>query len=154
MKSYLLSVVVAAVLCGVVRRMVGEKGALGSMIRLLTGIVLALTVMTPLTKVELTRLSDITGTLSADGREAASVGVELSRNMLAESITARTEAYILDKAAALGVTLTAEIRLTDEEIPRPREVVLTGQVSPNAKAALSSILTEELGIERENQLWN
>ena len=143
----------AAVICGIVRRLLGEKGTQGAVAKLLTGIFLALTVVSPLAKVEVGRLADIAGDYRADGLAAAAMGEEMTRQALAESIKAQTEAYILDKAAALEVTLTVEVEVSDEEVPVPCRVRLTGQVSPSAKSKLSGIITEDLGIEKERQIW-
>ena len=152
-RGYLLSVVAAAVISGIVKRLMGDKGNQGAVAKLLTGIFLALTVVSPLAKVEVGRLADIVGAYRADGLAAAAVGEEMTRQALAESIKAQSEAYILDKAAALEVALTVEIEMTDTDIPVPYRIRLSGQVSPYAKNKLSGIITEDLGIEKERQIW-
>lgn len=152
-RNYLLSVVAAAVICGIVKRLLGDKGTQGAVAKLLTGIFLALTVVSPLAKVEIGRLADTAEDYRADGLAAAALGEEMTRQTLAESIKAQSEAYILDKAAALEVTLTVQVEVSDEEIPVPYRVRLAGKVSPYAKNKLSGIITEDLGIERERQIW-
>jgi hypothetical protein len=59
----------------------------------------------------------------------------------------------LDKAQALNTALEVEVTLSDDEIPIPVKVRLSGKVSPYAKGRLQQIISEELGIERENQIW-
>lgn len=152
-RSYLLSVVAAAVICGIVTRLLGEKGTQGAVAKLLTGIFLALTVISPLAKVKLDRLTDLTESYRVDGFTAAAAGEEMTREALAQSIKAQSEAYILDKATALEVTLAVEVTLTDEDIPVPCEVRLSGQVSPYAKNKLAGIIAEDLGIGKECQTW-
>ena len=131
----------------------GDKGTQGAVAKLLTGIFLALTVISPLAKVELNRLADIVLDHRQSGLAAAAAGEEMTRQALAESIKSRSEAYILDKAAALEVSLTVEVEVTDEDIPVPCQIRLSGQVSPYAKNRLSGIITEDLGIEKERQIW-
>ena len=149
----MLSVVAAALICGIVRRLTGEKGTQGAIAKLLTGIFLALAVVSPLAKVELGRLTDIALEYHTEGQSSAAIGEEMTRQAISASIKAQTEAYILDKAAALEVTLSVEVEMSDERIPVPCGVRLTGAVSPNAKSKLSGIITEELGIEKERQQW-
>ena len=77
----------------------------------------------------------------------------MTRRAMSGRIKAQTEAYILDKAAALEVTLLVEVEMSDEPIPVPCGVRLAGDVSPHAKNKLSGIITEDLGIEKERQQW-
>lgn len=149
----MLAVVAAAVICGIVRRLLGEKGTQGALAKMLTGIFLALTVVSPLAKIKLGGLADVIADHQAAGLSAAAQGEEMTRQALSQSIKSSTEAYILDKAAALGVELTVEVELNDEDVPSPCGVRLTGQMSPYAKRKLSGILTEDLGIEKEQQTW-
>ena len=44
-------------------------------------------------------------------------------------------------------------RIPNCEIPIPIKVRLSGKASPYAKGQLQQIITEELGIEKENQIW-
>jgi hypothetical protein len=47
-----------------------------------------------------------------------------------------------------------EVELSDEEIPVPKTVSVTGKISPYAKKQLSEMMERELGIKVENQKWN
>ena len=64
-----------------------------------------------------------------------------------------TEAYIVDKATALHASLSAQVTVSDDEIPIPVAVRLTGAVSPNVRRQMEDFIQEELGITRENQKW-
>ena len=152
-KIYLLGVVAAAVICGIVTRLMGDKGTQGAMAKLIAGLFLAFTVIRPVANISLDGLSDFTSAYSDAGQQAAAAGESLTKEALAASIKTQTEAYILDKAAALQVDLEVEVTLSDENIPTPTAVRLSGKVSPYAKARLQSIITEDLGIDKERQTW-
>ena len=84
---------------------------------------------------------------------AAASGELESRNAIAASIKAQTEAYILDKAASLNATVTAEVVVTEENIPQVDTVRLTGAVAPYARGQLAAWMEQTLGIDREKQIW-
>lgn len=152
-KTYLLGVMGAAVICGIVICMIGEKGTQGAMTKLIAGLFLAFTVIRPVANIRLDGLSDFTAAYSAAGEQAAAAGENLTKDALAASIKAQTEAYILDKAAALQVELEVDVTLSDGDIPTPSAVLLSGKVSPYAKARLQKMITDDLGIDKERQTW-
>lgn len=153
MKTYLLGVVAAAIICGIITRFIGEKGTQGSMVKLLAGLFLTFTVIRPVANISLDSLTDFTEVYADAGERAAAAGESLTKEALAASIKAQTEAYILDKAAALQVDLEVEVTLSIGDIPTPHTVRLSGKVSPYAKAQLQAIITEDLGIDKEHQTW-
>ena len=69
---------------------------------------------------------------------------------LGDSIAARTQAYIEDKASSLGLSVRAEVQTALRDgVPFPDSVTLYGENS----AALGAYIVQELGIAEENQLW-
>lgn len=151
--QYLLSVIGAAMICAVVQRLLSGKGSASAMGKLLVGIVMALTVIRPLAQVQLADFGRFLPEISLDAQVAVSEGEASAQKALAESISSKIEAYILDKAAQMNVTLAVEVELTQETIPHPCRVRLQGKVSPYAKSRLQNIIQEDLGINKENQLW-
>lgn len=152
-KEYLLSIVAAAVICGIVTRFTGEKGTQGAMVKLIAGLFLTFTVIAPVAKIDLSGLTDFAELYSDTGAQAAALGEQMSRDALRSSIKARTEAYILDKAAELELNLEVEVTLSEDDIPLPAAVRLSGKSSHYAKLRLQSMITQELGIEKEKQVW-
>lgn len=151
-RAYLLSVAAAAVICGVLRELTGRKGTTGAVMDLLTGLFLAVTVLRPLSGAE---LSDWTGFLEAISTDSSAIveeGTLLSRQALSASIKERTEAYILDKAAELSLDISAEVMLDDSMTPV--SVIITGDASPYARQRLETVISEELGIQKEAQIWS
>ena len=66
-------------------------------------------------------------------------------------IKSRVQAYILDKADSFGTSLEVEVILDQDHIPV--SVELQGNISPYARAQLTEIIEEDLGIPKEHQLW-
>lgn len=80
-------------------------------------------------------------------------GESTAATALAESISQGTEAYILEKAKGMNVELAVEVELSDDEIPVPVAVSLTGQVAPYVKTVLSDTISQDLNIPKEKQIW-
>ena len=70
-------------------------------------------------------------------------------------ITGQTEAYIWDKAAALGAEVRAEVTLAalSEHYSYPCAVTLTGRWTASQRQALSEYIAQTLGIPPERQTW-
>ena len=148
--QYILSVTAAAVLASILRVLAGES-AMGKLTKLLTGLFLAVTVLSPLVRLELPDPSRWLEDYLADGDEAARAGEVMAKEYSAAIISEEIEAYILDKAASMGATLAVEVRLDDGGLPKT--VTLTGNLSPGHRAELSRMMDEELGVGEEAQLW-
>jgi hypothetical protein len=152
-RTYLLSVIAAAVICSLVTAIPGKSGSISSVLKLMTGIFMAVTVLSPLVPFQLPNIQSYMDTFHADAITAVSAGQHMADSDMRQIIKSRVEAYILDKAAAYGVDLTVEVSLTDDEVPVPCGVKLSGAVSPYAKLTLSNMLVEDLGIRKEEQIW-
>lgn len=152
-REYLVGVAAAAILCGIVRSLTGTQGTVGIAIKLLSGLLMLLAVIRPWTSISLDGFFSWAEAISADGHSIVASGELLARDSYKESIKCQTEAYILEEARALGCTLTVEVSVTDEEIPLPYRVRLSGEISPYARQKLSAMLTDTLGIRQEEQIW-
>lgn len=153
LSQYIRTVTGAALISAVVLRLLAGKGSAAAVGKILVGIFMALTVIGPISQVELSDVWDWVPDVSADAGLAAAQGQADAKKALEQSISSQVEAYILDKAAQMDVVLTVEVELSDDTIPVPRRVRLQGNISPYAKSRLQSILSEELGIDKENQIW-
>lgn len=152
LRQYIISVVSAAMLCGIVTGLM-QKGTAREIIRLVSGIFLAFTVIHPIAGIDIASLTDYRFSYADDAAQAAAMGENITRESLREIITTQSEAYILDKAAALNAELTVAVTVSEEDTPVPVEVHLSGEISPFAKQHLQSIIQSDLGIAKENQLW-
>lgn len=149
----MIGIFAAAIVCALVKRLAGEKGIHGAVIKLICGLFLLFTVIAPAANISIDQISDFASDYSHAGHQAAVEGERLTKEAIAAVIKSQTEAYILDKATALDVELKVEVTLSDEDLPCPRAVRLTGKVSPYAKARLETFIAQDLGIEKEHQIW-
>ncbi len=152
--EYLLGVCAAAMVCAAVTALVGKKGTVGPVVKLMTGCFMLLTLLTPLGGIRLGSLEDLISDVSADADAMAAAGENSARQELVLRITERTQAYILDKAAALGADVRVQITVSDDDIPVPSGVTVSGSISPYAKKRLEAVLTTDLGISEEAVKWN
>lgn len=148
MRQYFLSVIAAALICGILGSFLKKN----KILNLLCGLLLVITIIRPLLSMELPELPELG--ISFDAGDAVSEGKRIARDTIEGIITADTEAYILDKAEALGVTLTVEV-MTEiyDGCPVPVAVTLSGEISPEDRQALSQIIEDDLSISKENQIW-
>lgn len=152
LRQYVLSVAAAAIVCGIVVALVQNCGA-KEWIRLLCGLILAFTAIRPIAHLDLDALTEVSLPLTLEAESASAMGEEMARQALADSIKAESEAYILDKAAALNASLTVEVTVSEDGTPVPLGAKLGGSVSPYARQQLESLIQTDLGIAKENQLW-
>ena len=152
-RQYLISVTVAAIICSILAAFTEKKSTHNSLIRLLCGLFLSVTIISPW--MDFT-VNDITGYLDDIKLDASGVvtnGMEEANASRDAIIKGQTEAYILDKASAMQLDITVEVSLSDSDPPIPNAVLLTGAASPYAKQSLKRIITNDLGIPEENQRW-
>ena len=153
LRQYLLSVTVAAILCGITKSLWSEKTVTGSILRLAAGVIMTVTVLSPVVRLNLAELPELTYDFVRQAKAAAAFGDEMALAEKSAIIKEQTQAYILDKAAALGADLEVDVTLADDGSCRPETAVLEGRISPYAKARLQSIIAEDIQIAKENQQW-
>lgn len=152
-RQYLVSVTAAALLCSIVTGILGKKGSYSAIIKLLCGLFLAYTVVAPWTKIRLNDFSSYTDTLSAEAEQHVRSGEMYAQSETAAIIKMNAEAYILDKAASMGLDIEVEVTLGSSHPPLPESATIKGAVSPYAKEKLQVCFVNDLGIPKENLLW-
>lgn len=152
-RNYVLRVVAAAIVCGISGSIVKEKTATGKMLNLISGILMAVTILSPLASISFQNISNFYADISADADSYISEGTIASKQEIAGIIKSQTEAYILDKANNLGLQISVEVELDDGNYSIPCGVEITGAISPYAKGVLGTYMQEQLGIPKENQKW-
>lgn len=150
-RQYIISVTTAAMFCGILMSMVGGKN-IKPVWKLIVGIFLALTAIGPLADFDLGAVPALATTYSLQAEEAVQAGESMITSQTHAIIKSRLEAYILDKANGMGVSLTADVKLDGSGLPI--SVRLSGAVSPGAKSRLQSIIAADLNIPKEAQIWN
>ena len=152
-RQYLLSVIAAAIISGITVALINKNAIHSAIIKLLCGLFMVTTVMSPLTKLDLTDLQEFSVGFSADAKSAVDTGVSFREHQLRENITQQAEAYIQKRAKDLGADLTIDVELTEEIPPVPLTVTLSGAVSPYAKNVLCHDIENNLDIPEEKQVW-
>ncbi|MBE6923682.1 MAG: hypothetical protein E7466_00380 [Ruminococcaceae bacterium] len=153
MKQYLLSVLSAAIISAVVLKLMGDKGSRGAVGKLVVGLFLTFTVISPIRAVSIDDWTNLPDSYTVAAQEAVAAGEAQTKSALQQSIKQSCEAYILDKARGLDVALEVEVTVSDDPIPIPVSVRLRGRVSPNAKTKLSDLIEKDLGVSKEEQSW-
>ena len=138
---YVLSLITAALLGGIITGIL-PSGSCGKLLKLLCGVFLLAAVLRPLGELELPDL---------DAQAAVADGLDFAQAQKRQVISQRLEAYILDKAAELGMDIGVELTL--DKTHCPQAALLTGSVSQSQRACLGEILETELGIPKECQHW-
>ena len=151
MKGYILSVIAAAIICAVVRALLTEQSATGKVVRLLSGVLMAVTVISPLAHISFDRVGDYFDSISYQSDTYVAEGEAAAQESLAGVIKDQTESYILDKAEGYGASLSADVMLGADDLPV--SVRLAGRISPYGKLRLQELLETELGIGRGDQIW-
>ena len=152
-RTYLLGVIAAALVCGIFTSLMGKKGGMGICVKLLASLLMILAVFSPWTNISFKGWFGWQEYLSMDGENAAAYGEEIAEDAYRAGIKQQIEAYILDEAKALDCDLSVEVTLTDEMLPLPKCVTLTGNISPYARQVIATKLTQQLGIAQEDQIW-
>ena len=150
--EYLRTVCCGALLCAVLLQLAGKDGTAPVPLRMLCGLFLALLAISPLKNVDFTTAEQEFSDFSLEARAVSTDGKAQAEQAIRDGISRQCEAYILDKAGALGMKLSARVEVS-EETHLPVSAVLTGEASPEEKAGLEAWIARELGIERSRQQW-
>ena len=153
LRDYVLQITATALICAVTLRFARGGGAAKKIIKLLCGIVLACSIIQPVRHLDISAIDEITFGFQEEAEAAVLWGKNEAYTAWIDSITERTEAYILEKAKAMNVDLVVEVELSDDESPVPVAVSLSGNVAPYVKSVLSDTISQELKIPKEKQIW-
>ncbi len=152
--EYLIGVCSAAILCAIVTGIAGNKGTVGGAVKLIAGIFMIITLFGPLLDVRLDTWDKAFSGIAQDADALAVQGENSSKVAMAAIIKKQTEAYILDKAGDLGADVAVEVTLSQDSVPVPMAVHISGNLSPYAKKQLTKLLSQDLGITEEGQTWS
>ena len=151
-RQWLTAVVLVTMLLSVAQTLVPE-GTVRKITSFIGGLLLLLLVMLqPLLRTDLGSLRIHAEDYAAAIEERQAELESAENEALAQGIAERTAAYISDKAAGLGLTVTVRVETEPgaDGTPLPERVYLEGTKSEE----LSDWLAEELGIPAERQVWN
>lgn len=152
LRSYVLSVVCAALVCGVLADL-SEKTGFAKPLRLVCSIFMAYTLVSPLIRLRFPGWEVRNNCYWADAKSAAARGENLHALSIAAIIRQETEAYILKEAKSIGANLEVKVELSTGDPPVPAAVTLQGDFDASVEVQLGRLLADELGIPKEHQTW-
>lgn len=152
LRQWLTGVICAAIIVALADSLMAG-GTVRRIGRLAGGLLLLAAVVKPVLEVDLTVLSAASLRLEAEAVPAAEeAGLDLMKSIIGEE----TGAYILDKAAELGISCQ-EVRVTcaveENGVPYPASVVLVGDLTEEEQARLSRRIEADLAIPAERQSY-
>lgn len=151
-RGYFLAIVAACMLAVLACALL-KNSKMQRITKFIAGILILLTVATPLLRIDTAALAE---KISELGRGSRFDTQEISKDyqtMLRALVKKNTQTYIEDKAQELGGIIQAEVTLGSGEYPAPEHVVLTGTMTPEQAQALESYIADSLGIPPEQQEW-
>ena len=151
-KAYVLRIIIVAVVCSITSSLLKEKTASGKMVNLLCGILMAITILSPIVSISFRNVTDFYYDISTNAERYVNDGKTAAQEEAANIIKSQTEAYILDKAKSMGLEVAVEVELDDDD-SIPCGVIITGAISPYLKGVLAAYIEETIGISKENQQW-
>lgn len=130
------------------------QGTPRRMAALLCSLLLAFLALSPLAGLDYDALSESIGRLEL-AQEQARTGIALqNRELTARIISERVEAYILDKAAELGLDITVQLQINAQAgTPYPEAVTIYGAANTAQRQRLQRYIEQNLGIAPERQEW-
>ena len=153
-RAYILQVAAAAVVCSLAKTLAGEKNVGSSMIKIICGVIMCITVIKPLMDIRFESMYFSWDRFMTDAQGAVYAGQHAADDHMNRIIKDAAEAYILDKASVFGADIAAEVTLSGDKPPIPCAVSISGVCAPYAKSFLADVITKELGISQEAQTWS
>ena len=131
------------------------KGTSKKAAAVLCGLVMLLLALTPLAQLDYDALSEAISRLELE-KEEARTGIEIrNQELVARIISGRVQAYILDKADALGIqNAAATVRAVwSDGCWCPHEAAVTAAATGEQRASLTAYIEGELGIPAARISW-
>ena len=149
-KTYFISICTAAACCGIITKIVPQKGSSGTIIKLLCGIFMLITFLSPVISIPIYDFWSYYEQLSQEAELISSEGEAASKKETDRVMQQQIQAYIQEKAIMLGAEVDINVSVKDGI---PYAVTVSGAVSPYTKQSLSAYMKDQFGISTEEQLW-
>lgn len=153
-KSWLVGITCAAMIVALAEGLM-PRGVVGKIGRLTGGLVLLLAMVQPVLKLDgealLRSAAQYSNAWNDDGARLEETNEDLMQAIIAE----RTGAYILDKAATLGIACRVEVAVEGEQggYPVPTAVTVYGTLTQAQRAALTRQIEADLAIPAQRQTY-
>ena len=150
--AYLIAVTAACMLAVMVDALV-KSPPVRRVARLVGGLLILLTVLSPLVRLEARDLTEFVEGFAQDANLDAEAVQTDYREQWAERVRELLEQNIEQQAASMGLTLRAEVVVRIGECPEPESVTLHGAAAPEEQMALQVYLVQTLGFGKERVFW-
>ena len=154
LRTYLLGIVAAAMAVTAASALLRE-GSLRRAVRLAGSVVLILVVLGPLLRESLDAFGAYLAEIEME-EDALRSGIEVENtDILTRIICRKTEAYILDKATAMGAEVEVAVTMEQgEHYPYPYAVTVEGALTDAQRERLSEDMELSLAIPKERQVFS
>lgn len=154
LRTYLLGIVAAAMAVTAASALLRE-GSLRRAVRLAGSVVLILVVLGPLLRESLDAFGAYLAEIEME-EDALRSGIEVENtDILTRIICRKTEAYILDKATAMGAEVEVAVTMEQgEHYPYPYAVTVEGALTDAQRELLSEDMELSLAIPKERQVFS
>jgi len=150
LRDYFYNILVCILIISILAQIVTSTKQ-KQLMRLISGIFLAISIFTPLAQINWSSLLSVSSLPAfyaapyiAEGKKTA---LETQKTVIKDTC----ESYILNKAKSLGADIIIELSLNEELLPVFAEIYSETDLS--IQIQLQKILTEDLGIPKEHQIW-
>lgn len=152
-REWLFSIVCAAMVAALAEAL-SPKGFPKRLVRYAGGLLILLAVLGPVKQLDSHVIGDAVADMKGRYGGYAETFAQQNTQVTKAIIEEETAAYILDKAAGLGMTqcrVEVRCRMTEEGFPAPETVRVEGCGDETAWQSLSRAITADFAIEREAQ---
>ena len=146
-----MSLISAAMITAIICSFFEGKSGTAGVVRLICGLFLTFVAINPLVDLDFSGLEGYLESFSLEAGTVTDAGKNMAKEAQGDIIKTSVETYIMDKAETLGANITAEVMLDQDNIPL--SVELSGNLSPYARAKITGIITDDLGITKEHLIW-
>lgn len=150
-RTYITGIVAVSFLIAIIISLIGGVRFVSPAIKLIGGILLSLTVISPLVNWKISEISSFYNEIVTDAQTYTDEGVSNYNDAINAVITKEAESYILDEARKYSADITVNVSV-EEGIPI--RISLEGNISPYAKSKLQDTIEKDIGIPKEHQIWN
>lgn len=153
LRQYLFRMVCAALFITVVTAFFDKKSSSGAVMRIISTSFILIAAISPFAHFDFSGLREYWNSIEVTAEINSQIGQELKKEAAGEIIKQEITSYILDKAAQYHADLQVHVILADDDLQSPQYIEIEGHISPYGKAQLQTMISNELGVPKENQCW-
>lgn len=152
LRQYILTIISATIIGMIILSFIDKKSSIYSVLKLLCGIFLIVTLIAPFNDSEIIDFSDIIQQLDVSSDPYVQNGEHFANYEKETFIKEKVVAYVLDRAKAMNINIDVGVELK-QDLSGPEVIYIAGNISPYKKEQLQSMIANDLGVTKENQIW-